>query len=121
MQMKHLPIIIALILIYGCSPKNESPSSSDSDGRILKISVFQSGSIHVNGVAVSLSELVDRLDKIRNARGTVWYYRESASAEPPKEAMLVIKEIIDRKLPIKMSTKPDFSDFVRFDGQSSSE
>jgi hypothetical protein len=42
----------------------------------------------------------------------VWYYREAAGHEPPPIAMQVIQEIVSARLPIRLSSKPDYSDSV---------
>jgi hypothetical protein len=40
----------------------------------------------------------------------VWYYRESAQAQPPPEATRFVDLVIKYRLPIGFSTKADFSD-----------
>jgi hypothetical protein len=47
----------------------------------------------------------------------VWYYREAGQQEPPPEAMQVIKLIADNALPVSLSSKPDFSDYIGEGGQ----
>jgi hypothetical protein len=42
--------------------------------------------------------------------GVVWYYRENPHAEPHPNADIVVQTIIRHRLPVSMSTKPDFSD-----------
>ena len=79
---------------------------------MLKISVLASGVVLLDGQPVE----IDQLDKVfqtakENNRG-VMYYRESAGGEPPPQGMEVIKLVVKHKLPISMSTKPDFSDVV---------
>lgn len=51
------------------------------------------------------------LEKNRAKRGSVWFYRESG-AQPPGEAVEVFKLIVEHKVPVTLSTKPDFSDFI---------
>ena len=58
------------------------------------------------------------LEKVKAKRGTVWYYRESGKGEPPAQAIEVFKLIVENKLPVSLSTKPDFSDYVDENGQA---
>src|SRR5947209_6681169 len=79
---------------------------------ILKVSVLVSGSILLDGEPVSLEVLQAKLQSLKDQRGVVWYYREAAGGEPPAEAMHVMKMVTDNRLPISLSSKADFSDFV---------
>ena len=82
----------------------------------LKISVLSSGSLLLDGNPAPLSHLEPALQTLKAANGCVWYYRESASSEPPPEATQVLQLIVHHKLPITFSSKPDFSDFVDLKG-----
>jgi hypothetical protein len=48
----------------------------------------------------------------------VWYHRENPASEPPSQGQAVIQLIIKHQLPVSMSTKPDFSDYVDDKGVS---
>jgi hypothetical protein len=52
----------------------------------------------------------------KNFVNMVWYYREAGKDDPPPQAMQVMKLIIDNRLPISISTKPDYSDVLLPDG-----
>lgn len=84
----------------------------------LKISVLSSNKVILNGKAVSPDELSEALVAAAKNNGIVWYYRENPAGEPPPASSQVIQMIIDNKLPISMSTKPDFSDYVDDNGHS---
>jgi hypothetical protein len=56
--------------------------------------------------------------KLKEANGVVWYYRENGQAEPTPQAMAAIKLIIENSLPISMSSKADFSDYIDAAGNS---
>lgn len=58
------------------------------------------------------------LQRLAGQNGIVWYYREAGQAEPPPEAAEVIKAVIENRLPIRLSSRPDFSDAVDGDGKS---
>jgi len=59
-----------------------------------------------------------RFTVLKQSGGKVWYYRENASGEPHPNAMKVIALVADNKLPVRLSTKPDFSDAVDDKGES---
>src|SRR5205823_3143630 len=46
------------------------------------------------------------------AKAVVWYYRQDANGEPHPTAMEVMKLITANRLPVRLSSKPDFSDSV---------
>jgi hypothetical protein len=79
---------------------------------VLKISVLASGVVLLDGQPTEIGQL-DRIFQTAKENNTgVLYYREAAGGEPPPQGMEVIKLVVKHKLPICMSTKPDFSDVV---------
>ena len=85
---------------------------------ILKVSVLASGAVLLEGEPVSLEGLLAKLESAKTDRPVVWYYREAAEGEPPAQAMQVMKMVVENRLPISLSSKPDFSDYVDLKGQS---
>ena len=72
----------------------------------------------LNGKPVGPNELSTALATAAKEKGMVWYYRENAAGEPPPASTQVIQMIIDNELPISLSTKSDFSDYVDENGHS---
>ena len=66
----------------------------------------------------TFEQLEAALARVKEANGQVWYYRESAGGQPPAAAMQVIQRIVALKVPISLSSKPDFSDWVDAKGVS---
>jgi hypothetical protein len=87
---------------------------SDVVGRIR---VTPTGEIWFDGSPVKLEALAPLLRELRVAGGVVWYYREQPDAEPAPEAMAVVRLVIEHRLPISMSTRPDFADVVLPNGR----
>jgi GTP cyclohydrolase II len=85
---------------------------------VSRISVMASGKILLDGKEATIAEVKRALETTKAKRGAVWYYRESGKGEPPVQAIEVFKLIVEKKLPISLSTKPDFSDYVDEQGQS---
>jgi hypothetical protein len=83
----------------------------------LKISVLASGAILADGQPVGLDHLDGMLRELKAGKGTVWYFREAA-ANPEAASMQVMKLVSQHKLPISMSTRSDFSDYVDAKGIS---
>ncbi len=50
--------------------------------------------------------------------GGVWYHRQNPASEPPPQGPAVIQMIIKHQLPVSMSSRPDFSDYVDSKGVS---
>jgi hypothetical protein len=86
----------------------------------LKISVLASGAILLDGQPADLDQVDAALQAVKRSNGNaqVWYYREAAGPQPPPQAMAVIQRIMQYKLAISLSSKPDFSDWVDAKGVS---
>jgi hypothetical protein len=84
---------------------------------ILKVAAMTDGRITVNGALATMESLRESLKKLSQQKGVVWYYREAATSEPPPQAKLVIQAVIEAKLPIKLSSRPDYSDAIGMDGK----
>ncbi len=84
---------------------------------ILKIAVMADGRITVNGAPATMESLRESLKKLSQQKGVVWYYREAGKSEPPPEAKQVIQAVIDARLPIRLSSRPDYSDAIGVDGK----
>ena len=74
----------------------------------LKISVLASGAILLDGQPGDLEQLDAALERAKQDHGQVWYYRELAGVAPPAAGLAVIQRVVQRKLPISLSSKPDF-------------
>lgn len=85
---------------------------------VLRISALGSGKLLLNGKESSLAEIKTALEKARDDKGIIWYYRENPRSEPPPQAMEVVKLIVANHLPVSFSSKPDFSDYIDEKGQS---
>jgi hypothetical protein len=84
----------------------------------LKVSVLANGSLLLDGTPGTLDQLDGALQRIKEVKGQVWYYRQTAGGQPPAEALSVFKRIAAVKVPISLSSKPDFSDWVDTKGVS---
>ena len=113
--MKLIIYTLFVALLIGCSPKKDA---SMDEAPTLKISVYQNGKVVVNGDDISIDELKTELSDLKSKNGVVWYYREAGEEEPPPIATEVISTVIEYQLPVSLSSKPDFSDFVDENGQS---
>lgn len=80
--------------------------------RILKVSVIATGELLLNGDRITVAELEDAIRHSGEAKLIVWYYRENAADEPSSLANEVLKLITEHKLPIRLSSRPDFSDSI---------
>lgn len=95
-----------------------SAAHSSPETAVIRISVMASGKISLDGKQATIAEVKRALERVKAQRRTVWYYREGGKGEPPAQAIEVFKLIVENKLPISLSTKPDFSDYVDENGAS---
>jgi len=79
---------------------------------VLRVQALRSGEIVMDGAPATLDKLTAKLTKIGTERGAVFYYREQPDQEPTPEQLVVFKAIIDAQVPVRLATKPDFSDAV---------
>ncbi len=86
--------------------------------RVAKVGVSADGRITLNGNPASIEDVRTAFAELARDDGVVWYYREAADAEPHPTAMLVVQAIVEARLPVSMSTSPDFSNVVGPDGSA---
>ena len=79
---------------------------------MIKIAVMQNGDIYADGRAVGLDRLPELLAEAKLRSKAAWFYREDLFGEPSAVAMEVLRLVLDHGLPISLSSKPDFSDYI---------
>jgi hypothetical protein len=87
------------------------PASFALTGEALKVTLDNEGAITVNGTTMPLEGLNQVLDKLSPGSDLVWYYRDASNGTPPPNAIEILQNVVNRKLAIRFSTEPDFSDF----------
>ena len=88
------------------------------DPRVAKVNVSASGRVLLNGQQMDLKSVEAEFRKLQAAKGAVWYYRENGQTQQPTpQALAVLELVVKYKLPISMSSKPDYSDYIDDDGQ----
>ena len=85
----------------------------------ITVTVLSCGDIIINNKErVLFEKLKTILLQLKKECGTVWFYRESSQFQANEQAMDVFDFIIENKLPISLSSKPDFSDYIDENGNS---
>lgn len=108
--MLHRALLIVAIL--GAAVANaQSPL-------VAKVSALSDGSLLLDGKPADLGTIKAALGRLKASGGVVWYHRQNPQAEPTAQAMAVIAIIVEQHLPVSMSAKPDFSDYVDDKGNS---
>jgi hypothetical protein len=79
----------------------------------IKISVLAGGEVLLDGQPIAIEGLDEALRRGAEQKAVVWYYRENGSGEPPAIVEQVMKLIVSHRLPVRLSTQPDFSDTVK--------
>ena len=85
---------------------------------ILKIAVTRGGEVTANGKRTTLEDLDAICRVLAEHNGEVWYYREAPKEEPHPIALKVLDVIIHHNLPVRLSSKPDYSDSISNKGES---
>src|SRR5215469_2309533 len=81
-----------------------------SSTNALKVSVLASDELLLDGNPITLPELAQAMEQAAKVKAAVWYYRDNAQDHASSLAMEVVRLIKANRLPIRFSTKPDFSD-----------
>jgi biopolymer transport protein ExbD len=105
---------VAVFTFRGAKREGAMPSL---DSPYVKIWVSKTGEVTVDGQPAEVSTIGATLAKLAQKKGVVLYGREAAGEQPHPKAMEVMNLVIGKRLPIRMSTKPDFSDAVGPDGK----
>jgi hypothetical protein len=107
-------IIIVLLFVVGVTVELVSPS----DAPVARVRVSQAGQIELDGTRVTPERLRTALASLSEEGGEVWYYRERMMEPMSEEASKVFKIVVDAGLTIRISSKPDFSDYIDGEGRS---
>ena len=111
-------LVSACFQLIACS---RPPMSVSPNAPILKIAVMADGRITVDGSPATIDSLRVSLKRLAEQKGIVWYYREAGEAKAPPESAEVIQAVIENRLPIRLSSRPDFSDAIGPDGKPITE
>src|ERR1700719_201092 len=84
---------------------------------IVKIAVLADGRITLDGSPATIDTVRVSLKRLAEQKGVVWYYREAGEGKAPPESTEVIQSVIENRLPIRLSSRPDFSDAIGPDGR----
>jgi hypothetical protein len=108
--------VLTVILLAGCGRNSGTPKKPEESvihgAPILRVAVFADGRLTVDGSPSTLAALHDSLLQLSAQHGVIWYYREAPQAEPPPIALQVMKELADSQLPLRLSSRADYSDSV---------
>jgi len=84
---------------------------------VLKIAVLADGSVTVDGSPATVDSVRVSLKRLAEQNGVVWYYREAPDTKAPREATEVMEAVIANRIPISLSSRPDYSDALGPDGR----
>ena len=124
-----IPLALGLLSGMGCrkdpataveqppasTPMKEGPTAATGP---VKVWVAQDGAIELNGVAATLADVERAFESAATTGAVVFYGRDAASDEPHPNGMKVIELVTRYGLPVRLSTKRDFSDAVDASGTS---
>jgi|SRR5665213_2239591 len=92
--------------------------SVNSNTKILKIAVMADGRITMDGSPTTIDSLRAAFKRLADQKGVVWYYREAGQSAAPSESSEIMKAVIENQLPIRLSSRPDYSDAIGPDGRA---
>lgn len=116
----RIPLVaIAAMTTIACEPVAAQSSHPDE----IQVSMLRDGSMLVDGRSANLADLEAALDRMKaKGGGHVAYYREAGNETPSPELraaiMKVLEAVVRNDLPVRMSSKPDFSDSIDDQGRS---
>lgn len=92
-------------------------AAMSQNATILKIAVMADGRITLDGSPTTIDSLRVSLKRLADQRGAVWYYREAGQSAAPPESAEIMNAVIENHLPIRLSSRPDYSDAIGSDGK----
>jgi hypothetical protein len=96
-----------------CRKKEAAPAAAPSqDPHIKKVWVTKDGVIQLDGKVADYAAVEHALSAIAKIDGVVFYGRDAAREAPHPNAEKVVQLIASLHLPVRLSSKPDFSDAV---------
>lgn len=110
-------ILLGLIIAVAVAVEFAAPADLQ-DAPIVKVRVSQAGEVELDGRRVTPERLRAALVTLKEDDGRVWYYRERTWEPMSAEASKVFEIIVDAGVPIRQSSKPDFSDYIDSEGRS---
>lgn len=122
MKYAGLALIPAALIFSACSDEGSERAPRTPTGPGIKLSVLRDGTLLVDGQPTAPETVRDRLFDVVRQDGYVLYYREGGAAQPPEAAMATMSAVMDAikltRLPVRLSSKADFSDYIDEKGQS---
>jgi hypothetical protein len=94
-----------------------SPPVPTADTPNMKIWISKTGTVDIDGKQVEVESVGPMLADLAKRKGAVFYGREAAEEDPHPNGMKVLQMVIASQLPLRMSTKRDFSDAVNLEGK----
>lgn len=85
---------------------------------VLRLAALSNGVLIADGSLTTLPALDKILAKLKEDHGMVWYYREDPDKDPAPPAVEALKLVMKHELPISLSSRPDYSDYIDPDGVS---
>jgi hypothetical protein len=120
MRTLRTPVAILVLftfLLGGCGRQSKSQGAVSPNAPVLKVAVFGDGRLTVDGTPSTMPTLRESLRRLSQQHGVVWYYRETGRQDPPAVAMEVIQAVVEARLPIRLSSRPDYFDSIGLDGR----
>lgn len=79
---------------------------------VVKIAVTADGRITLDGSPATIDSVRSSFKRLAEQGGVVWYYREDAGKNAPPAAKQITQAVIENRLPIRLSSRPDYSDSI---------
>lgn len=119
MILRRVIMFLGLLpfLLGGCGKESTPPSNQSPEMPILKVALSADGRLTVDGAAATMESLRASLRTLSEKHGGVCYYREASPNGPPPMATDVIKAIVEARLPMRLSSRPDYSDSISIEGK----
>jgi hypothetical protein len=88
-----------------------------ADSPYVTIWVSRAGAIELNGKLADLDAVDKALTRLEKENGAVVYGREMPKLDPNPTVLQVLKIVVEKQLPIRLSVRRDFTDAVGPEGR----
>jgi hypothetical protein len=108
-------VLLVAAIAVGC---DAAPNPASAPSRpIAKVAVMADGRVTLDGAPATIDSIRASFKSLTERGGAVWYYREQAAGDAPPVSMQIMQLVVENRLPIRLSTRPDFSDAIGPDGK----
>ena len=116
---KHAVLAAVAVGTLGVACVGSDPAPRTPEPQYIRLFVQKDGQLELNGQQATLAEVTKALEAAPQDGSTaVLYAREAPQEDPHPNGMKVMEIVVGKRLPVRFSSRRDFSDVIGRNGQT---